>query len=124
MIIYTAAPWKFRVEAKQVAQQFRDAGHQIISRWHDEWADRPSANVPLAELRGEAEKDVEDVRHAEVVVVLNWEQSEGKAVEQGIALALNIPVLVIGAASNVFHYLPAVRCVDSFAAALRALEAL
>lgn len=125
MILYLAAPWVHRHQANQVAQQFKAKGHQIISRWHSEWADKEDKNVTDAEKRDEAEKDVLDVRHAEVVVLLNWEGSTGGMfVEQGIALALNIPVLVIGEKSNVFHYLPAVRCVSGFHEACIALAGL
>ncbi len=124
MIIYLAAPWKFRAEAKQVAGQYRDKGHQVISRWHDEWGTKSDAGITESEKRDEAEKDVADAMAAQVMVVLNWEKSEGKAVEQGIAIARHTPIIVVGAASNVFHSLASVKCVSSFAESLGALAEL
>ena len=124
MIIYLAAPWKYRAEAKQVAQQYRDKGHTIVSRWHDDWGTKSDAGITESEKRDEAEKDVADVMVCQCLVVLNWEKSEGKAVEQGIAIARHTPIIVVGAASNVFHSLATVKCVNSFAESLGALAEL
>lgn len=124
MIIYLAAPWKYRAQAKVRASQLRDHGHQIVSRWHDEWAEKPDAAYDHPEQQTEAEKDVMDVKAAEVVLVLNLEKSEGKAVEQGIALARGIPIVVVGERTNVFHHLRQVRMVSDFDEALRWLDLL
>lgn len=124
MIIYAAGPWKYRHEVNQVAEQYKAKGHQVISRWHSEWADQDDAHITEAQKRDEAEKDVADVMACQVVVVLNWEKSEGKAVEQGIAIARHTPIIVVGAASNVFHSLASVKCVNSFAESLGALAEL
>lgn len=123
-LIYLAAPWKFRREAKGVADQLRAGGHQIVSRWHDEWADQSDLGVAPEVLCQEATMDLADVRASDVVLVLNWEKSEGKAVEQGYALALKIPVIIVGALSNVFHYLPTVYQANSLGAALDVLAGL
>jgi hypothetical protein len=40
-----------------------------------------------------------------VLVVLNLEKSEGKAVETGIALMNNIPIVSVGTRSNIFQTL-------------------
>jgi hypothetical protein len=124
MILYIAAPWKHRAHAREVAQQYRDKGHQVVSRWHDEWGVKSDTGMTVAEKREEAEKDVADVRACQAMVVLNWEKSEGKAVEQGIALERRTPIIVVGAESNVFHNLPSVKLVDSFAESLGALAEL
>jgi hypothetical protein len=79
------APWKHRQAACAAADQIAAAGHIITSRWlrgHDDTTD------PVR-LRQEAEHDWDDVHIADVAVLLNIEPSEGKAVEQGIALANN-----------------------------------
>jgi nucleoside 2-deoxyribosyltransferase len=110
MKIYLAGPWKHRTTAKDVAQQLRDAGHKITSRWHDIWALLEESHDPLV-MEQEADCDLSDVESADIVVVLNIEKSEGKAVEQGFALGLGIPIVVIGAHSNVFHWLPEVTVV-------------
>lgn len=123
-LIYLAAPWRYRTHAKQVADQLRTAGHQIVSRWHDEWADQSDLGVKPDVLRQEAEYDLADVRACDVMLVLNWEKSEGKAVEQGYAIALKIPVVVVGAQSNVFHYLPGVHVTSSLGSALNIMAGL
>ena len=105
MKVYLAAPWKHRFVAELVAKQLRNAGNVVVSRWHDEWAHRDDSTVSDDQFRQEALYDYNDVLRSEIVMVLNIEKSEGKAVEQGIALAEGIPVLVVGDKTNVFHYL-------------------
>ncbi len=122
--IYLAAPWSRRRFARTVAQQIRKAGHVIVSRWHDEWADRDDKHVSDEEFQNEAAYDVYDVRHSDLMIVLNLVKSEGKAVEQGIALASGIPIIVVGDRSNVFHYLPEVTIVDSVDSVVAALAQL
>jgi hypothetical protein len=95
-----------------------------VSRWQDGWGTKSDAGITDAEKRDEAEKDVADVMVCQCLVVLNWEKSEGKAVEQGIAIARHTPIIVVGAASNVFHSLATVKCVNSFAESLGALAEL
>ena len=105
MNIYLAAPWSHRHKARQVAQQLRDAGHDLVSRWHDVWA-LTDTDDPLM-LEQEAAMDLQDVEDSDIVVVLNIEKSEGKAVEQGYALGLGIPILIVGLPrGNVFQWLP------------------
>ena len=119
MRIYVAGPWAHRHKAKDAAQTLREAGHKIVSRWHDIWADADTTD-PLM-LEQEAAMDLQDVDASDVVVVLNIEKSEGKALEQGFALALGIPVVVVGARSNVFHYLPEVTIQPDLASAIEYL---
>mgnify|MGYP003394985678 CR=1 FL=1 len=115
MRIYLAAPWTHRQYAHTVAQDFRVQGFVIVSRWHDVWGNQDASAVTPTILQTEALADVADLFSAEALVVLNREKSEGKAVEQGIALALRIPVIIVGLQTNVFHYLPQVTlcpCLD------------
>lgn len=109
MRVYVAGPWRRRTEVAQAAEQIHAAGHIITHPWWEH------EDVPLdwglhekyrRELATQARKDFQAVEGAEVVVVMNLEQSEGKAVEQGIALALEIPIIVVGApVLNIFQYL-------------------
>ena len=104
MKVYLAAPWTTRHVAHHLAQQIRDVGHEITSHWHDDWLDQDTTDP--ATLCQEAQTDFADVIRSEVVVVWNSEKSEGKAVEQGIAICFEIPVIVVGVArTNVFQYL-------------------
>lgn len=70
--------------------------------------------MPLSErtapyLKEQGEKDTQGVIDADVMVLLNSAKSEGKAVEQGIAIAMCIPIIAIGErgaqSNNVFHYM-------------------
>lgn len=121
MKIYVAGPWAHRYKAKEAAQVLREAGYEIVSRWHDIWALEEDTTDPLM-LEQEADMDLADVDASDAVIVLNIEKSEGKALEQGFALALGIPVVVVGARSNVFHYLPEVTIVPDLDAALEYLS--
>lgn len=124
-LIYLAAPWRHRLRAKGVADQLRAGGHQIISRWHDEWALKSDIGVAFEELAAEAAMDLADVRASDVVLQLNWDGSTGGMfVEQGYAMALKIPIVVVGPHSNVFHHLPGVHVVTSLEAALNVLAKL
>ena len=105
MKVYIAAPWIERDWIRVFAQQFDDRGITITHRWWDvegDFADHPRMQLC-------AKCDVQGVRNADVLVLYDAHKSEGKAVEQGIAIALNKPIValgVIGAQSqNVFHHL-------------------
>src|SRR3954464_15266950 len=88
--VYLAAPWTHRPDALAAAQQIEAAGHAITEHW---WR---HADVPLDqrdEIRAQAQADVDGVLAADVLVLLNLAKSEGKAVEQGIALQRGIPII-------------------------------
>lgn len=126
-VIYVAAPWKHRETARAVAIQFREAGFTVMSRWHDEWGAEigPEDSKDPMVLAAEANADFADVILSEAMVVLNIEKSEGKAVEQGIAHTVEMPIVVIGTERfNVFQYLPRVRLVPDFDAAVAYLRSL
>ena len=104
MRIYLAAPWTRRVEARRVRDELEAAGHTVNSRWLD-----LHGGGGEHVLATEAQNDIDDLIACDVLVLLNLEKSEGKAVETGFALALDIPIYVIGGHSNVFHYHPRVK---------------
>lgn len=104
--VYVAAPWKHREAARAVAEQIGAVdGIVVTSRWLREHG---NATNP-AELAAEAVHDLEDVYKSHAILLLNYEMSEGKSVEQGVALALQMPIIALGdiaVGNNVFHYLP------------------
>ncbi|HVI39168.1 MAG TPA: nucleoside 2-deoxyribosyltransferase [Anaerovoracaceae bacterium] len=106
--IYLAGPWAYRDLAKQVRNHLVGAGIEVTSRWLDFPGDSHDPEV----LQREAINDLEDVRKADALVLLNLqkrgEETSGKAVETGYALALGKPVYMVGNPSNVFHWLPEV----------------
>lgn len=108
MKVYLAGPWIYKGDMAEIAAQFERAGHTITHKW---WL---IENIPENErsidlLRIQAEMDVQGVRDADVVVVMNSAKSEGKAVEQGIAIAMDKNIIAVGTRGevsvNVFHYL-------------------
>lgn len=128
--LYVAAPWIHRLTARQTAQELREAGFEITSRWHDEWGtnpDHPQTADTLDPVTAatEAAMDFTDVLCADAMVVLNLSKSEGKAVEQGIALTAQLPVVVVGSERfNVFQYLDTFHLVPDLPAAIAFLRTL
>lgn len=118
MIVYVAAPWAHRIEACAAADQLTAAGHVVTSRWLRGHAD----TTDPARLRQEAENDWDDVNACQILVLLNMEKSEGKAVEQGIALANNKRIIAVGEPSNVFHHLFQYEWVPTLQDAIKSLS--
>jgi nucleoside 2-deoxyribosyltransferase len=107
--IYIAAPWKDKALMPEIAAKFEAAGHKITWKW---WAtdDIAEGNRNEDALQTQALNDVNGVLDADVLVLINTAKSEGKAVEQGIAIASGIPIIAVGkrgdgTSLNVFHYL-------------------
>lgn len=110
MRIYIAAPWRRRPEAIAAGERFKAAGHELTCRWFTHETDgdpNDSTGVTCdpVSIRFQANEDITDVLRADVLVVLNLQKSEGKAVETGIAIANNIPVISVGPRSNIFQVL-------------------
>lgn len=64
-----------------------------------------------------AKKDVMGVFKSDIVLLINSGKSEGKAVEQGLAIALGRPIVAVGKmgehSKNVFHWLDDYRWVPT-----------
>lgn len=105
--LYVAAPWADQASGRAVRAALTTAGFVVQARWLDL---NQQASHDLAD---QARVDWDDLCGAEGLVVVNTRLSEGKAVETGIALARGIPVVVIGARTNVFHHLPTLRVVPT-----------
>jgi nucleoside 2-deoxyribosyltransferase len=95
------------------------AGIEVTSRWIDEHKLETDHRI----LRLEAEHDLEDIRQAEWFILLNsqkrGEETTGKAVELGYALARGKRIVVVGERTNVFHSLPQIRIVETVDEAIR-----
>lgn len=128
MNIYLAAPWIEKEKMPSIAEEFEKVGHRITHKW---WESEESPNEdeayrdPLV-LRQAAVKDYLGVYSSQVVVTINSAKSEGKATEQGIALAFGKPIIAIGelgkVSKNVFHYLPCYKWVPDVDKALEFLK--
>ncbi len=112
MRVYIAAPWVARDWVRVFAQSFDDRGIIITHRWWDlegEFDDHE-------QMIHHAALDVNGVLSADVLVLYDQSKSEGKAVEQGLAIASGIPIVALGVrgqqAKNIFHHLDCYTWVD------------
>lgn len=127
MKIYLAAPWADKDLMPEIADKFLNRGHSITHAWWE------VENVPEGErsvdlLREQADMDVEGVAKAQILVLLNTSKSEGKAIEQGIAIRDGKPIIAVGQlgahSKNVFHYRHNYRWVDTIDDALEVLDVI
>lgn len=127
MWIYLAGPWIERDKMASYASMLESKGHTITHRWWDV-EDKLESDRTASMLRKDAENDIKGVTRADILVVINSAKSEGKAFEQGIAIANNKPVIAVGTrgehSKNVFHYLPLYRWTPSMEGALEILDSL
>lgn len=108
MRVYIAAPWPLKKDAAQLRAQLAVVGIDSTARWID---------INHAGSAQEAENDLNDVFMAQAFVLINPPEftnkgTGGRHVETGYAIAINRPVFVLGAASNVFHHLARVTIVS------------
>lgn len=122
MKLYIAAPWVHRNDAREVAKLLEAEGHVITHKWWDvegEYDDHEKTTECAFD-------DYEGVYNADRLVLLDTQKSEGKAVEQGLALGFGIPIIAIGRrgehSQNVFHHLPNYTWVETLNEAIIKLE--
>jgi nucleoside 2-deoxyribosyltransferase len=119
--VYLAGPWIAREAMPKMAEQLEAAGHKITHKWWEYEGENQDEETDEF-LRSCAEQDVAGVVTADVVIVYNTAKSEGKAVEQGIAIVVGHPIIVVTPyekpSSNIFHYLPQYTHVKTFQEAL------
>ena len=126
MRIYVAGPWSNRDEVIEAAAFLRADGFQVRARWLDE----NCGDVATFEgCQQRALMDVDDVKSADVFVLLNLGMSSGKATELGMAHIIGLPIVVVGPPAtpfgpqgNMFYYLPGVTIVETLADAVSLLR--
>jgi nucleoside 2-deoxyribosyltransferase len=125
MVIYVAAPYVCKTEAKRARHILRVAGFTVNSRWLDFEPPEGMTEPTPAILHDEAANDVADILNANALVVLNLQKSEGKAWEQGFAYGLGLPIIAVGRPENcVFHHLDHYEWVPDVSGAIDALRRL
>lgn len=127
--IYVAAPWLHRETARSASELLKAAGYQITREWWEHENVIADNDLKRAKILAEqAFKDLHGVQTADLMVVLNSAKSEGKAVEQGVAIDMEIPIVAVGergvVTSNIFHYLDLYRWTDSVEHAILLIEDL
>ena len=114
--VYLASPYGRKEDLRNYAIELQSLGMVVTSRWLDE-PDKPTVQlheVAHTTLREYATRDIDDVTTADVMVLFTDPTKTiiraGRHVEFGMALALNIPILVVGLEhENIFHMLPEVK---------------
>lgn len=103
MRIYIAAPFQLRDEAIVIMHRLESLRHVVTSRW---------LRMVMDDNAGSARMDLDDVAASDLVLLLNGPSGGGKDVEMGYALALGLPIVLLGRRTNVFHHLPQVRVIE------------
>ncbi len=106
MKYYLAAPYNRRDEARRVRAALAEKGYVCTARWIDNHLPSES-DADNAMRRHEARQDLADIVDSHLVIVLNDRNypstSGGLHLEMGYALALRLPVLLIGEPTSIFH---------------------
>lgn len=123
--VYLAGPWVHRAIARELAAELQSAGYTITHDWWNYEGEDQDKETGEA-LRHFAQLDVDAVRTADVVVVYNSAKSEGKAAEQGMAIAWGKPIVCItpgeSPSSNIFHHLANYTHVKTLQEAMEAIS--
>lgn len=117
--VYLAGRYDRRRELEACAAQLPE-GWTSTARWLT--GAHEGATDPTT-LRACAIEDLVDIRKSDVLVAFTegpevGHTSGGRHVETGFAMALGIPVVVVGPVENVFHHLHATRRYATWAEAL------
>lgn len=110
---YIAGRYALREKLLGAARHLQFSGISVTSRWLHGLTDQtvPETKMLDAELGEFARQDLLDIRRADYLILFG-ESPEigyttgGRMVEMGYALALGIPVVLIGPHENVFSRLP------------------
>ena len=120
--VYIAGPWSERPVARSVREKCKTAGIEVTSRWLNFPGDSHNPKVFLEESLN----DYDDVKRADVLLLLNLqkrgEETSGKAVETGMALAWGKTVYMVGEPSNIFHHHPRVKRFELVEDAIEAIR--
>lgn len=122
MRIYIAAPYAVRDYLRPFADSLAREGHIITASWLDATHEIHAGTLETAPdldddyAEAHARQDVDEVAQSDIVVLVTWPTAQslafgqdlggnsgGRHVETGVALALDIPVLVWGQPENIFH---------------------
>jgi nucleoside 2-deoxyribosyltransferase len=112
--VYLAARFARQPELRDIAEELHCAGAEVTSRWLGS-----ERSLEQFELTGDgrsaelARMDIDDLKAAEICIAFteNGDGPSGRGgrhTELGIALALNLRVVLIGPREHVFHCLPTV----------------
>jgi len=119
MKVYLASKWEEHNHVKKYADQLRSLGHEISFPWFE----RHLGGTPLSLC---ADDDFKGVAEADVCIFIFEKELpySGAMTELGLALAWDIPVLIVGEGGkrNVFTHHTLVRHLSSFEEAIQWLS--
>lgn len=124
---YLAGRYGRRDEFKGYAEQMRERGYGITSRWLSGAHDATDDDTDSLELQAQwAKEDLEDIDESDVMLAFTEPSGSsysrgGRHIEVGYAMAKLIPIVVIGPIENIFYARIASRAVhfETFAAFLQ-----
>lgn len=123
--VYLAGPWIDREKMPDIAKVLEANGHSITHPWW-QYEGEGEEHETDEFMRLCAVKDYEGVVNADAVVVYNSAKSEGKATEQGIAIAHDKRIILWTPGekptSNVFHHMYHYKHVKTLDQVLEALK--
>lgn len=128
--IYLAARYSRRDELAGYAEQLREMGYEVTSRWLNGNHQISDEGLSEEDSREERERfateDFEDLASAGCVISFtepprSGNSRGGRHVEFGMAVALGHRLMVVGHRENVFHCLPRVEFYPVWASCLAAL---
>ena len=120
--VYVGARYTRKVEARRFAEMLMENGFAVTATWFKE-PESPTIQldeVSDATLIEYAKRDVAEIDAADVLILMSDPPREahprgGKHWETGYAYGKGKPVVVFGPVENIFHMLPDVLQVDTFA---------
>lgn len=110
MKIYFAAPWSYGPSLVALRQIVEHEGHSVTSSWLNISTKTKSQNSH--EAADYALQDLADVDAAAMVVLFNppgYDQSPGRNIEFGYAIARGKALAIVGERLGVFQHLPHIR---------------
>jgi hypothetical protein len=125
--VYLAARFGRQSELREIAEEIELAGGEVTSRWLTNTDALQHADLSgtgrAAQL---AMMDFADISRSQVCIAFTESRGGpsgrgGRHAELGIALALNLRVVVVGPREHVFHCLPGIEQYDSWDRARREL---
>lgn len=129
MRCYLAARYSRHEELRQYANQLEKLGHEVTSRWingeHEALGGDLLGKGDSEFARRCLEEDLEDLFAADTLIAFTEPACTGsfpcggvarggRHVEFGIALALNMRIIVVGPIENIFHTAQGIRHYETF----------
>ncbi len=128
--IYVSATFARMMEARQIAERLIAEGHEITSTWVYQVLPNQNNPVQPGKAKEYGDRDLEETLKSTLLIQLTGDPKDivptggGRHIEFGIALAKQIPIIIIGPRENVFHHIEGVMVVASVYEAINCLQVI